>query len=129
MTSPQQFGSEVGSITGVAGPPSAAGGPGCAGSILGGVSILRFGRSLPLIELFETFMITGLVLIMVSAANHFTFTNMASILKNETASPASVSIATSAAGAQGLWIAIGAAFVIIGVVLYYLHRRVISTAS
>lgn len=122
---------EVGSITRVTGqqPTLAGGGGPCGSGMISGLSILRFGKSLPLLELFETFMITGMIMIMVCAVNHFTFTSMASILKNESGSPASVGIATAAAGAQGLWIAIGAGLVIIGVVLYYLHRRVLNTPS
>ncbi len=105
-----------------------SGGP-CGPGVLSGVSILRFGKSLPLIELFETFMITGIVLVTVASASFFTFHHMAEILKSEGGSPSSVNIANAAAQSQPVWIGIGAVIFVIGIVLYYLHRRIVSSPS
>lgn len=123
------FASSVGSITGVGGGGAGDAGPPCSGPSMVGASILRWGKSLPLIELFETFMIAGLVMLMLSINNHYTFENMATILKNEGGSPASIDIASGASRSQSVWIGISATFVVVGVILYYLHRRVIAAPT
>lgn len=98
--------------------------PQCGGIESGGVSILKFGRSLPLVELFETFMITGLVLITVSASSFYTFRSIADLLKTEGASPTAINMANTAANSHPAWIGVGAVMFIVGVILYYLHRRI-----
>ena len=113
----------MGSITGVSGK---AEGPPCAPGMMGGVSILRFGRSLPLVELFETFMVVGMVLIMLATAVHFTFVNISAVLSADNISPKGVIVANAAAKAQPVWIGIGVVMFILGVIMYYFDRRVVS---
>jgi hypothetical protein len=123
----EQIASDIGSITGAA--TAQSGGPPCGAGVIGGMSILKFGKSLPLVELFETFMIIGMVLVAVAASSYFTFHHIASILKNEGGSPSSVNIANAAAGSQPVWIAIGIVIFVIGIVLYYVHRKLINTPT
>lgn len=78
-------------------------------------------------ELFETFMIVGLVMVMVAGSNNFLFSKFAQILKNEGGAPVTISLMNNAAADQGLWIGIGVLFVVVGTFLYYLHRRVVGT--
>lgn len=96
--------------------------------IFSGVSLLRFGRSIPIVELFEVFLITGFILIAVSTGIYFTFHNVSEILKSSGGSPASVNVANAAANAQPVWIGIGVLIFVLGIVFYYLHRRVQRTA-
>lgn len=126
MASRELLGTDLGSITG---NPQSSGGPPCTTGNFAGATILRFGKSLPLIELFETFMIAGFVLVCVAAANYFTFHNIASILKNEGGSPASVNLANAAANSNPVWVAIGIVLFVIGLLLYYLHRRVLNSPT
>lgn len=127
MASRELLGTDLGSITGAA--QTTSGGPPCSQGLIAGPSILRFGKSLPLVELFEAFMIAGFVLVCVASANYFTFRNIATILKNEGASPASVNLATAASNSNPVWIVGGLILFVIGVLLYYLHRRVLNVAS
>lgn len=92
-------------------------------------TILKYGKSLPLIELFETFMIIGLVLMAVFAANYYAFHNISAILKSDGGTQSSINVVDAAAHTQPVWIAIGAVFFIIGVVLYFLHRRIAAGSS
>lgn len=131
MASPSVVASQVGSITGVGdgGAQASRGGGSCSPGVIGGASILKFGRSLPLVELFEAFMIVGLVLLCVTASNYFAFHNIATILKNEGGVPSSVNMADAAASAQSVWIGVGALLFFLGIVLYYLHRRIQQSPS
>lgn len=117
---------DLGNITNTSGV-TRTGGP-CPENAIG-MTIMRFGKSLPLVELFEVFMITGFVLIAVASAAYFTFHNMADILKSEGGSPSSVNIANAAAHAQPVWIAVGFLIFVIGILFYYFHRRVIGAPS
>lgn len=128
MASPTLTASSLGSITGSGGGVSTSAGP-CGPGELGLMSVLRFGKSLPLIELFETFMIAGIVLVAVASASYFTFHNMANILKSEGGSPATINLANEAAHSQPVWVAVGIVIFVIGVLMYYLHRRIISSPS
>ena len=103
--------------------------PSCNASIIGGVSILKFGKSLPLIELFETFMIIGLVLAAVTSSTWYTFHTIANIIKAEGGSQNSYNIAHSAAGTQPVWFCAGIIIFGIGIILYYIHRRLLSSPS
>lgn len=107
------------------GSPSAGPLP-CSGNTVGissGVSLLRFGRSIPFLELFEAFIVVGLVLIAVSTSTYYTFRNMTDVLKADGGTPSSVNIANSAAAAVPVWIGIGVLIFIMGIIFYYLHRR------
>jgi hypothetical protein len=128
MASAAVLSSELGSITGST-PDKPKTGAGCGSSVFENVSILRFGKSLPLVELFETFMIVGLIMMAVTGANYYTFHQISSILKSEGGSQASVNTAESAARAQPVWIAVGFLIFLIGILLYYLHRRIVSSSS
>lgn len=129
MAAQDLLASNLGSITGSSSSSKMGGGGPCGPGVISGMSILRFGKSLPLIELFETFMIAGVVLVAVASAAFFTFHHIAEILKSEGGSPASVNLANAAAHSQPVWIAVGIVIFFIGVVLYYLHRRIISSPS
>lgn len=127
MATRELLASNIGSITGSAGTSS--GGGSCSSGVIGGMSILRFGRSLPLIELFETFMIAGLVLVAVASSSYFTFLRMGDILKSEGGSPSSVNVAYAAAHTEPVWIGVGIVMFVIGIILYYLHRRIVASPS
>lgn len=119
--------SDVGSLTGSGN--ERRGRSGCPQEEIGGMSILKFGKSLPLLELFETFMITGTIMIIIFTSSFYTYHSMSQILKTEGGSPASINIADAAAHAQPVWIGVGAVILLIGFILYYLHRRVLLTPS
>ena len=129
MASRELVDSQFSAITNSGAGGGLSGGGPCPEGIIGGMSILRFGKSLPLVELFETFMITGMVVVAVASAAYFSYHNMAEILKAEGGSPSSVNLANAAAHSQPIWIGVGAVFFFLGVILYYLHRRIISSPS
>jgi len=96
-------------------------GPGCKGEFI--ETILKYSKSLPVVELYETFMICGFGLFMLSIAMYHAFGSIASIYKTEGMTLAEASkIATTIQESFVAWIAVGCLILLIGVLLYYAHR-------
>lgn len=94
---------------------------GCRGQFV--ESILKYSKALPVVELFETFMICGFGLLMMSLALYFSFGSVAKMYKTEGMTLAEASnIAANMQNTFVAWMAIGGLILLLGIVLYYVHR-------
>lgn len=113
-----QLASELGSLTS-GGETAERGCPGSTSS-----TILKFGKSIPFVELFEAFLVIGAVGLITATSTYYSFTRVKAMLEQDpNAALKAAQIAQVSAESQSLWIVIYIIFIIIAIVFYYFYRR------
>lgn len=92
-----------------------------------GHSILKYGKTIPFIELFEGLIVIGFIILINALTLYFIMNTWTSILQSDPSiSSKTVDMTTQASQLQSAWIAIGIVIILLGALFYFLHRRAIT---
>jgi len=88
-----------------------------------GNTILKFGKSIPIVELFEGLIVIGTIVFFNALSLYFLLNTWSDMLNSDpVAATKAADIASQAAKLQSVWIAIGLILLFVGFVFYFLHR-------